>query len=244
MTDNEIRNYWDMRARTDPANATTNDFYLREMERRLLLAKIGIAKSVLDIGCGDGMTTLWLAKMFPNKKFLGIDYAPAMIDLALNELGTMRSSNEYGGENVDFKCADFLDFEHDREIDMVISCRCLINMTPENQGLAIEQLKRWRCALALIENFQYPHDNLNKMRLTAGLPEIPVRPHNFYLPDKFWCMTPFADTYYYLTRIVYASRCRDEGVEPDYRHWMHELASKLPNQPELNCAPMRLIEWP
>ncbi len=38
----------------------------------------------------------------------------------------------------------------------------------------------------------------------------------------------FSSAYYYATRVIYSKYCQMLGVEPDYRHELHQLAVDLP----------------
>ena len=65
MDFNEIKKYWEDRAALDTsAQSTTQDFYLREIEFKVLSERIKkySPKLVADIGCGDGRTTARLAE--------------------------------------------------------------------------------------------------------------------------------------------------------------------------------------
>jgi hypothetical protein len=87
----KIRQYWNTQAEefgADP-RATTPDHWLREIEIAAVsrvLSSLDDGATVLDIGCGNGYSTLRLATDHPAHQFVGGDYAPAMIARAREAL--------------------------------------------------------------------------------------------------------------------------------------------------------------
>lgn len=66
----KIKSYWDEKAALykDP-RATTNDYWLRELEIKNIkevLDKIKAKKRILDVGCGDGYSIIELSKKIIN----------------------------------------------------------------------------------------------------------------------------------------------------------------------------------
>ena len=68
----KIKKYWDNRAKehTSDCQGTTNDLYLRELEIKTVSEKIrglglSYGASLIDIGCGDGYSTMRFAKALP-----------------------------------------------------------------------------------------------------------------------------------------------------------------------------------
>ncbi|MGA9169411.1 MAG: class I SAM-dependent methyltransferase [Nitrososphaeraceae archaeon] len=56
------------------------------VEEKLKRSDGGIGAKVADIGCGYGITTMIMAKTYPNSTFYGVDYHTPSIQLALNRL--------------------------------------------------------------------------------------------------------------------------------------------------------------
>jgi len=240
----EIKQYWSERATADLANATTNDVYLRVLERETLVAhlrRLGCAAGsrVLDAGCGDGETLFALDAAF-GCRLVGRDFARAMIDLANARLAANPNSR------IDFAVGDVREVARDfgeGGFDFVTTDRCLINLESEaEQYAAIEGLARalkpGGCYLA-IENFVEGNDRLNAMRALYGLPPIAIRWHNtFFREEDFIARTrrlfrtvdkfDFSSSYYFATRVVYSRLCAVEGKPPDYRHPIHAESVKLP----------------
>jgi len=244
----KIKEYWEKRAKQNVKNpkATTNDVYLRDLEIDTLIKtlkelQISPDNNVLDVGCGDGYSTLKLAEAFPKTNFLGMDYSENMIKTACLQL-------EYKPEiknRVIFLTGDATEIEKvcNYPFEFIISDRCLINLDSfPSQIKAISQiaknLKTGGYYLA-IENFIEGHENMNKARSSIGLKEIPIRWHNLYFKEdefvnaikdyfeiKMW--KDFSSSYYFATRLVYSKMCQMKGEEPDYMHEIHQLSINLP----------------
>jgi ubiquinone/menaquinone biosynthesis C-methylase UbiE len=245
----KIKEYWDQRAeesKGDPS-ATTSDIYLRKLESLALtdtlLKVLGAHKAnILDVGCGDGQTTITLAERFPHATFYGIDFSPQMISSAQKAL---RGTGHSGRMNFVVGDARRLDSSiTDIKFDAILTNRCLINIADkEEQWLALRQIADhltpggWYIGT---ENFLTGQHNLTAMRTSLGLPEIPIRWHNQYFDEgEFVChaekifrnveLVNFSSAYYFVTRCVYSALCLLEGVTPDYEHPIHEIAIKVPS---------------
>jgi len=136
----EIKKHWEDRAKVNQnaVTGTTNDIYLRELEIKTFvkyLNSLGIRKNskVLDVGCGDGYTTLNIVKYITDAHFIGIDYSANMIKNANENLKNYPSL----AENVSFKVGvaiNIFDLFDLNEFDFILSDRCLINLgTSKNQ---------------------------------------------------------------------------------------------------------------
>ena len=260
MSDPEdIRRFWNEQAEalgTDP-RATTPDFWLREIEisniSRVLEA-LADASRVLDIGCGNGYSTLRLAAQHPQLTIVGGDFAAAMIEQA--EVNRREADPEVQ-ERVQFVEMDVLSIGADGEFDVVVSDRCLINLPSwDLQQTALEQIAR---ALkpggtyVAVENFLGSHENFNRQRVELGLEPIALRWHNTYLDEARFLSTleagfelseisPISSTYYLVTRLVYSKLCQLEGVEPAYDHPIYEIATQLPALGDLGPIKMLVLK--
>jgi len=245
----KVKQYWEERAKEFAGNpdATTNDVYLRELEAHTLIDQIAAlhlpdGSEVLDVGCGNGYTLLIIAEYFQNLRFTGVDYSDAMIDSANALLG----AKEHMQGRVSFMTGDVTRLElsiEERHFDCIMSDRCLINLASfdvqaEAIGALSKHLKKGGHFIA-IENFMEGQRELNEARAALDLPEIPVRWHNiFFNEDEFMAVCrkyfedvrihEFASSYYFATRVIYSGMCKMQGIEPDYRHEIHQLAVKLP----------------
>jgi ubiquinone/menaquinone biosynthesis C-methylase UbiE len=243
--DMDIKDYWNDRAAADKANATTNDIFMRELERATLIAnlrRLGCHSEshVLDVGCGDGSTIFALDEAF-GCVLSGTDYSTSMIDLARQTLV------ERPNRRIDFTVADAREIGMafaSQSFDFVSTDRCLINLqTSQDQFAAIGALAgllRPGGAYLAIENFVEGNDRLNELRSLYGLSPIEIRWHNrFFRESEFVACSKryfrtlekidFSSSYYFATRVIYAALCAIEGELPDYRHPIHMRSTKLPS---------------
>lgn len=196
--------------------------------------------NILDVGCGNGFSTIKIATTYPETYITGVDFSPEMIAAA-------KKADNYG--QVDFCEGDVLALSRNIDLqagsyDVVISTRCLINLANwAEQKLAILEMRKMLKPggrLILVENFQEGLDNLNAIRAGVGLPPIKTRWHNKYLPmaefKKFLGTGLFSleytenigNFYYMASRVLYAKMAADKGEEPDYNHPINAIASQMP----------------
>ncbi len=92
-----------------------------------------IAKTILDIGCGNGrVTSTILAKKWPDAKITGIDLNNAMIIFAKKKYGHV--------QNINFEVANIEVFRTDVKYDLIFSCCCLQWLG--DQTLALLNIKK------------------------------------------------------------------------------------------------------
>jgi predicted O-methyltransferase YrrM len=258
MTDDpsaKIRAFWDAQAAqfgADP-RATTPDHWMREVEIEHLARIVSALPPgrALDIGCGNGYSTLKLAAACTAHRFIGGDFAPAMVASARKSLAEAPPAV---ASRVAFEVMDAASFTAAEPFDAVLSDRCLINL-PE-KALQWRALERIASALKpggtylAVENFLSGQRELNRLRAEAGLPPIEIRWHNLFFDDDEFraeagrhfdvvADVPISSLYYLVTRVVYTRWCRDEGREPGYDHPLYRVAARLPA--EGNYGPIRLI---
>lgn len=256
-TAKNIKAYWDKQAKLygADARATTNDYWFRELEFNKLIAVLQKIKSknhVLDIGCGNGFNTMRLARKFPRSRFLGGDYAEAMIEksnLALSQANPPVSNVKFATMDVT-KLSDLA-----RKFDVVISDRCLINLPNLwQQKTAVAEIvgviKRGGYYV-MIENFIEGHRNINKLRSGIGLSPIAIKWHNTFFSECFvsdWierffmveCRENISSLYYLITRAVYSKICQLKNRTPDYDHAIYQVAAKLSEQAG-DWGPIKLL---
>jgi ubiquinone/menaquinone biosynthesis C-methylase UbiE len=262
MRDN-VHAYWEDRADKNPDSpaATTDDIYLRELEILTIIDTLkGLIRdqsvSLLDVGCGDGYSTLRIASAFPELQITAVDFSRNMIRNATTRLATQMNLRK----RVKFFVGDVRDLTAvvgDAQYGIVVSDRCLINLPSlQEQGLALHRIGEHispKGFFIAIENFVEGHEKMNEARKVMGLEEIPVRWHNLYFKeDDFRRMVSefakniefrdFSSSYYFATRVMYSAMCRMRGEKPDYRHEIHQLAVKLPWTGAFSPIRMAIVE--
>lgn len=255
--------FWDQQAEEHGTadTATAPDHWYRvNVEIKRIIEIMGVAnpEAVLDVGCGNGFSTIMMAKAFPTTMFIGVDLSEKMIEEAKKAAA--------GVNNVSFFVGDVLSISRHQNLqqlafDMVISTRCLINLANwDEQKLAILQMRKLltpKGALVLVENITDGLRKLNMMRKDFDLPPIEQRWHNFYIPeDKFQEFTRenngklfrlalvenIGNLYYLISRVIYAKLAAMNGEEPRYDHPINELASKLPSMgTHYACSPNYMV---
>jgi ubiquinone/menaquinone biosynthesis C-methylase UbiE len=87
------------------------------------------AQDVLEIGCGKGFNSQFLAEQYPNVKFTGVDLTPLHIKIA-----TQKASKTH---NLSFQIGDFnkLDFP-DESFDIVFAFECMCHAKQPQTPLA------------------------------------------------------------------------------------------------------------
>ncbi len=84
----------------------------REWGNRLIRElSLGGNETVLDLGCGNGLTTVELAEMVPDGKVVGVDSSPSMIEVA----------KSHKTENMELMLLDVGEMDFDGEFDVVFS---------------------------------------------------------------------------------------------------------------------------
>ena len=238
MTNNKALDFWNDRALRFAEMAGTKDTIAKRLEIKAISKYIHDGMTILDFGCGNGITALSLAEEF-YVHVIGIVYSPEMI-LSANE----HSDNTRLKGNVHFEVGDITTLPSDEKFDVVYTERMIINLpTWHEQVEAIVKLtsllKPYGKYL-MCENSQDGLDKINWLRQQHNLPEIKPPWHNRYLKDdeiktvsipqvKLELIDYYSSTYYYLSRIVNARVAADKGEEPDYNSPINRIALNMPS---------------
>jgi len=94
------------------------DYYLAIGSR--VAARLGAARSILDVGCGVGILTTFYASQHPDKNFVGIDRSSASIARAQEQ------TKVSGLTNVRFECLDLDDTPPTRSAELILSTHALV----------------------------------------------------------------------------------------------------------------------
>ncbi len=212
----QIRDFWTQQARThgQASAASWTDGPAIDLEIAQLLKRLSDGDEILDVGCGNGHSTMQLAAGC-KIKIRGVDYIPEMVDHARRRLATAPGALR---ERVQFDVGDVtaLD-EATGTYDKVVAVRVIINLaTWERQLAGLRECCRVLKpggVLLLSEATRQGWNRLNALRREWGLPDIPMPAFNQYLdeeqvieavhPDlELLDLVNFASTYYVGTRLV------------------------------------------
>lgn len=243
-----IQRFWNEQAKKFRGSdlATAPDTYYRQLEIRRIAEYLKDGTRILDVGCGNGFSTIKFAEHLPRSIFVGLDYSKDLIHFAKKNLASQKPGVR---ERLEFIEGDILALGKNAELrnekfDYIVSERCLINLLNwEQQRQALLSLKKYlkkNGRIILCENTQEGLARLNELRQAADLPDIKVRWHNYYMPQQKFLrfakenfiveeVNNIGSLYYIISRVVYAKLCALKNQEPKYMHPINQIASSLPS---------------
>lgn len=229
LSPDEIREYWRGQAVAhgqSPA-ASWSDVPAITLEARQIVQRLDDGDRVLDIGCGNGYSTLLYA--VEKRVFVrGIDYIPEMIAEARRRAEAM-GARSVGRVQFDIGNVTALDEPSDA-YDKVVAIRVLINLADwSTQRSALNQCVRvlkTGGSLLLSEATLQGWRNLNAFRQEWRLPSIPMPPFNHYLDQELVvdALSPvcelvelvnFSSTYFVGTRVLKPVLAQALGIDLD-----------------------------
>ena len=236
MTD-DVLTFWNNRAGLGQW-AGTKDLIAKQIEIEAICSYIHNGMNVLDVGCGNGITAIEIAKRY-DVAVTGIDFAEEMVANAISLL----EGQELKG-SVKFQAGDVLNLPSlPIKFDLIYTERTLVNLpdwSAQKQAIAnIAKLLIDEGFYVMCENSQDGLDKINHFRSKINLPKIIQPWHNHYLHDIDIKITRieglilqdinyYSSTYYFLSRVVNAWLMEQEGKEPDYNSPINRLALSLP----------------
>jgi len=240
----KLHELWDSRADLG-IEAGTRDLIAKQLEIEAISKYVKEGMTILDAGCGNGITAIELAKAY-EVNIIGVDFAPKMIESATTEL--TKTHNLKG--KVVFKEEDITEpiLPFQSIFDIVYTERVIINFGDwPIQKSVIETLGTYLKPggfYIMCECSQDGLDKINSLRHQIGLPAINPPWHNHYLRDAevegssiqglhLERVEDFSSTYYFLSRVVNAWLSAQESKEPNYNSPINALALKLPSFSDL-----------
>jgi ubiquinone/menaquinone biosynthesis C-methylase UbiE len=234
----DICAFWNSRAGLGQW-AGSRDVIAKQIEVEAIATYVRNGMRVLEIGCGNGITAIELARRY-DVEILGIDFAAEMIAAATGMLDDQRLNGR-----VRFEVGDALSLSHfSDKFDLVYTERVLINLSDwptQRQAIAdIADLLADGGLYVMCENSQDGLDCINSLRERVGLSTITPPWHNRYFRDaeiaqanfpgiKLEAVNDYSSTYYFLSRIINARLAAERGAQPDYDDPVNQLALRLPS---------------
>jgi SAM-dependent methyltransferase len=178
----DIKKYWENASVSpidqDALRSTARDPYLQQLVEVAIEKWIWPGALVLDLGCGDGISTLLFAR---RAGFVhGADFIPQYVDMA-----RIRARRE-NVNNVEFTCCDIMNLGELRSVirqaDIAITIRCLINLANwQNQEIALREIAKMvrpGGLYMLSEGWSDGWEGLNRLRSRCGLDPIELVKYN------------------------------------------------------------------
>lgn len=245
-----IREFWNSRAGLGKW-AGTQDIIAKEIEVEALAKYVKEGMSVLEAGCGNGVTAIELARRF-SIEITGTDFAEDMVHQAQK----MLNASSLKGK-VKFSVLDILNLDYmENQYDLIYTERVIINLMEwEIQKKAIcniFKLLKPGGAYLMCENSQNGLDEINRLREAVGLDKYSSPWHNRYLREEeivnmrednivLESIDCYSSTYYFLSRVVNAALAHSQGRQPDYEAPINHLSKKLPSIGE--CSQGKIWVW-
>ena len=105
------------------------------LELTVRRAGITDGMQVLDLGCGWGSLSLWIAEHFPNTSVMSVSNSTSQRDFIVER------AKERAIENIDVVTCDMNDFETDKRFDRVVSIEMFEHM--RNYGELFRRIDEW-----------------------------------------------------------------------------------------------------
>jgi SAM-dependent methyltransferase len=236
----KMMSFWSERAKLyeGDARANTNDIWLREVEIAYVdrAIKAEAVKDILDFGCANGYSTIRLAKLNPEIRFVGCDINPDMIGVAEGYAETNPPAN------LSFRLVDILQEQAHEKFDLIYAIRVFQNMESlEMQKAVLDALvKRLNPGgrLLYIESYLDGYTRLNEDRIKMDLKPLPIHEHLTLLTDDFdnyvssrlelLSRDYLSSSYYLITRLLYSYIAKVNDEQIDYNHPIHQVAALVP----------------
>lgn len=181
-TVNEIKEFW-RKAAEAPIDSqglrpTARDPYLQLAVEDIIEGYLWSQARLIDIGCGDGRSTLRFAKQV--SVALGVDYIHGFVETA------KETADKEGVKNLTFRQGDVTNlsaiYSNTHPFDIAISVRCLINLPEwslQQQGIGeIAKCIRPGGLYLCSEGWTEGWAGLNELRIRCNLPTIEVTDYN------------------------------------------------------------------
>jgi ubiquinone/menaquinone biosynthesis C-methylase UbiE len=207
--------------------ASWSDGFAIEMEIREITKRLSNGDRILDVGCGNGYSTVQFASQ-RKVSIRGLDYIPEMIREGRRRLGEI--GDQLLGK-VEFDIGDITALKEPSEFyDKVVVIRVIINL--HDWGMQLKGLHECvrvlkpQGILLLSEATLQGWNKINTFRREWELSDIPMPPFNQYLDEekvieslsdevRLIDLVNFSSTYYVGTRLIKPLLIRALGTTID-----------------------------
>lgn len=134
--------------------------------------------SILDIGCGDGKITAYLAQKYPQAQVIGVDNSSDMINFARDKFSTI--------PNLSFVCSDAAKISYVNQFDLIVSFFCLHWVTDQQSALkALAKAAKPNADILLLFSIDPDQPLLKALRYAHS-----VEPFSVYFKDYVFPVHP------------------------------------------------------
>lgn len=232
-----MSNFWEQQAKKygSDVKAVNFDPVSEELEVGIIKKMIGENEVVCDLGCGNGLTLLEIAKDREKSTFYGMDFIADMISSA-NQLKEKAGLNNLSFSQADASSEALAD-DIGIKFDKVITKRLLINLKGDKKYNAIKSIYNMLKpggTYIMVECFLEPLQAINEIRGLLDLEEIKVKDFNEYLSletmqkvEELFSIEEkidFQSLYYFISRVFNAFL--SDG-NPSYDAEINMLAADL-----------------
>jgi len=204
--------FWKNRLKLNsPKKVCTNDVNLDILESKQILDENLQSKTILEIGCGNGLLYNEICKKHKIKKYIGVDFVKELVEYC--------KKKNHESEFIQLDISKIKKNSFKGKFDYIISKRTVQNILDHSLQLKIIDtlglfLKK-NGRIILVESSQNAQNNINQERKIFKLKKIIPPFHNLFFSDKkiknhvfknvkLVNIHPFASDFYYVTRLIYA----------------------------------------
>lgn len=233
-----IRDFWNSRAGLGKW-AGTQDLVAKEIEIEAIAKYVKDGMTVLEAGCGNGVTAIELAKRHAIS-IKGTDFAEEMVA----EAKKMAEGHKLKG-TLNFETLDILNLQEIKEtFDMIYTERVIINLMEwEIQKKAITNIFKMLKPggiFVMCENSHEGWEEINRFREMLQVSPYQHPWHNRYFRDseiesiqvpgvRLENIDYYSSTYYLLSRVVNAYLSKLENKDPSYEAPINQIAKQIPS---------------
>jgi len=232
----ENYNFWKNRLKFNSLEKVcTNDVNLDILESKQFLDENLQGKTILEIGCGNGLLYNEICKTYKIKKYIGVDFVKEFIEFCKKKY--------HGGEFIQLDISKIKENSFKDKFDYIISKRTIQNVLNHSLQLkvvdALGLFLKKNGRIILVESSKDAQNNINKERKIFKLKKIIPPFYNLFFSDekinnhvfknvKLVNIHPFASDFYYVTRLIYAIYAKFYlKKKPSFYHSLQKVALNI-----------------
>lgn len=168
MTTFDVQAYWLQRGKVYEAAFPNSPKYLAQEQALAAVLEPLPFHTVLEVGCGFGRIGQLVQALRPSALYSGVDISPDQVAAAARRL-----------PDANLLVTPFLDFDTDRQWDLVLAVEFLMHVPPEQLGATMAKLGRLTAGHLVTLDWNQPIDS-------------EVSPHNWCHDYTRWFGAPVA----------------------------------------------------